>query len=81
MNTIYGDRYYFYVFMYLRILKYSRLTLRESGGAPLDLRHLILISSAGAPEKEMAIQSRIVAWRISRTEEPAGLQSMGLQTV
>ena len=30
-------------------------------------------------EKEMATHSSILAWRISRTEEPGGLQSMGLQ--
>ena len=30
-------------------------------------------------EKEMAIHSSILAWEIPRTEEPGGLQSMGLQ--
>ena len=30
-------------------------------------------------EKEMATYSSILAWRISWTEEPDGLQSMGLQ--
>ena len=30
-------------------------------------------------EKEMAIHSSILAWRIPRTEGPGGLQSMGLQ--
>ena len=32
-------------------------------------------------EKEMAIHSSILAWRIAWTEEPGGLQSMGLQRV
>ena len=32
-------------------------------------------------EKEMATHSRILAWRIPWTEEPGGLQSMGLQRV
>ena len=32
-------------------------------------------------EKEMATPSGILAWRISWTEEPGGLQSMGLQRV
>ena len=32
-------------------------------------------------EKEMAIDSSILAWRISWTEEPGGLKSMGLQRV
>ena len=32
-------------------------------------------------EKKMATHSSILAWRISWTEEPGGLQSMGLQRV
>ena len=32
-------------------------------------------------EKEMAIHASILAWRIPRTEEPSGLQSMGSQRV
>ena len=32
-------------------------------------------------EKEMAIHSSILAWEISWTEEPCGLQSKGLQRV
>ena len=32
-------------------------------------------------EKEMAIHSSILAWTIPWTEEPGGLQSMGLQRV
>ena len=31
-------------------------------------------------EKEMATHSSILAWRIPWTEEPGGLQSMGLQS-
>ena len=32
-------------------------------------------------EEEMATHSSILAWRISRTKEPGGLQSTGLQRV
>ena len=32
-------------------------------------------------EKEMATPSSILAWKIPWTEEPGGLQSMGLQRV
>ena len=32
-------------------------------------------------EKEMATHSRILAWRSLWTEEPGGLQSIGLQRV
>ena len=35
----------------------------------------------GPLEKEMATHSSILASRISRTEEPGGLQSMGSQRV
>ena len=31
-------------------------------------------------EEEIATRSNILAWRIPGTEEPGGLQSMGLQT-
>ena len=31
-------------------------------------------------EQEMATHSRILAWRIPRTEEPGGLQSIGSQS-
>ena len=34
-----------------------------------------------ALEKEMATHSRILAWRIPWTEEPGGLQSLGLHRV
>ena len=32
-------------------------------------------------EEDMVTNSSILAWRIARTEEPGGLQSMGLQRV
>ena len=32
-------------------------------------------------EKEMAIYSSTIAWKIPRTEEPGGLQSVGSQRV
>ena len=31
-------------------------------------------------EKEMATYSSVLAWRIPRTEEPGGLESMGSQS-
>ena len=35
----------------------------------------------GLMNKRMATHSSILAWRIPRTEDPVGLQSMGLQRV
>ena len=41
-----------------------------------------LIPELGRPlEKEMATHSSFLAWRIPWTEEPGGLQSLGLQRV
>ena len=48
----------------------------------LDLSFMMGWSKGQAPlEKEMATHSSILAWKISRTEDPGGLQSMGLQRV
>ena len=35
--------------------------------------------SGRSPEKEMAAQSRILAWETPLSEEPSGLQSVGSQ--
>ena len=37
------------------------------------------LGQEGPQEKELASHSNILAWRISWTEEPGGLQSMGSQ--
>ena len=39
------------------------------------------LSQEDPQEKEMATHSSILAWEIPWTEEPGGLQSMGLQRV
>ena len=47
-----------------------------------DVRDEGLIPGSGRSlEKEMATHSNILAWRIPWTEEPGGLQSIGLQRV
>jgi len=38
------------------------------------------LGQEGPLEEEMAAQSSILAWAIPRSEEPGGLQSMGLQS-
>ena len=42
---------------------------------------VLSLSPEESLEKRMAIHSSIFAWRIPRTEEPGGLQSMGLKRV
>ena len=39
------------------------------------------LGQEGPPEKEMATHSSILGWRIPWTEDPGGLQSVGLQRV
>ena len=39
------------------------------------------LGQGGPLEKGMATHSNILAWRIPWTEEPGGLQSMGLRRV
>ena len=47
-----------------------------------DARDVGLIPGSGRSlEEEMATHSSVLAWRIPWTEEPGGLQSMGLQRV
>ena len=55
------------------------------------MKHLVLVAQTikNPPAMQetrfrsqgMATHARILAWRIPRTEEPGGLQSMGLQKV
>ena len=40
---------------------------------------VLFLGWADPPEKEMAMHSSTLAWRIPWTEEPGGLQSMGSQ--
>ena len=39
------------------------------------------LDQEGPLEKEMAIHSSILAWKIPWTEEPGGLQFMGLERI
>ena len=49
---------------------------KDSAGNTGDLG-----SIPGSPGEENGVHSSILAWRIPWTEEPSGLQSMGLQRV
>ena len=65
-------------------LQYSWASLvTQTVKNPLAMRE-IWVQSLGWEdplEKGMATHSSILAWRIPRTEEPGGLQSMGSQRV
>ena len=62
------------------------ISCRQASLVTQMVKHLqeTLLLSLGwedALEKEMAVHSSILAWRIPSTEESNGLQSMGLQKV
>ena len=48
---------------------------------PVLETQVLFLGLEGPLEKEMAIHSSILAWRIPWTEEPGGLRSMGSQRV
>ena len=57
--------------------------MAQSEKNPPAMQETRILSLGGEDclEKEMATPSSILAWEIPWTEEPAGLQSMGLQRV
>ena len=52
---------------------------RERILLPMEEMQVRSLGQEGPLEKEIATHSSILAWEISQTEEPGGLQSMGLQ--
>ena len=71
----------FYIYMYMRLLRWlssERICL------PIQKTQEAQVRSLGQEdplEEEMATHSSILAWEISWTEEPGGLQFMGFQRV
>ena len=62
--------------------KFSELGSSVGKESACDAGDTGSIPGSGSPlEKGMATHSSILAWRISGTEEPGGLQSIGLQRV
>ena len=54
--------------------------LPATAGEARDTKDRALIPGSGrSPEKDMVTHSSIPAWKIPRTEEPGGLQSLGLK--
>ena len=52
--------------------------LPATAGEARDTKDRALIPGSGrSPEKDMVTHSSIPAWKIPRTEEPSGPQSMG----
>ena len=62
------------------IFSFLMTQMVKSPPATKDI-HARLLSQEDPLEEGMAINSNILAWRISRTEKPGGLQSVGLQRV
>ena len=50
-------------------------------GVPMQDMQVLFLHQEDPLEKEKATRSSILSWKISWTEEPGGLQSMGSQRV
>ena len=79
-----------HIYIYIYIYIYTPFDVGFCGGSavknPLPMQEIqeTWVRSLGQEdplEKEMATHSSILAWGIPPTEEPEGLQSMGLQGI
>ena len=56
-------------------------TTKKGNAKECSNYHIIALTSHASTEKEIAAHSSILVWKITWTEEPGGLQSMGSQRV
>ena len=76
----------FYVVLLVEIFNKQQLSSATPGGS--RVKNLPVMQETQVPslgwedplEKGLATRSSILTWRIARTEEPGGLQSMGSQS-
>ena len=68
-------------FVHLQGLGASLVAQRWGIWLPMKATWVLSLSQEDPLEKKMATHSSILAWEISRTEEPGGLQSLGSQRV
>ena len=59
----------------------SKVAQMEENLPAMQETQVLSLAREDPLEKEMATRSSIIAWRIPRTEETGGLQSMGLQRI
>ena len=73
---------YIHIYIYIYIYIYTSLMAQSVKNLPVVQETRVRSLGPEDPlEKEMATHSNILAWKISWTEEPGGLQSMGSQRV
>ena len=71
------------ILLYLNSVTAKRLKVFQmvKNLPPKQETQVLILGQEDSLEKAMATHSNILAWRIPWTEEPGGLQSMGLQRV
>ena len=67
--------------MYLHLLHFPDSSVGKESAITMQETLVQFLDWEDSLEKEMATHSSIPAWRSTWTEEPGGLQSMGLQRV
>ena len=73
--------YLYWFYLYYTIIRASLVAQVVKNLPAMQETRVQSLGQEDPLEKEMATHSSILAWRISRTEEPGGLQSMGSQRV
>ena len=81
--------FFFFFILQLFFFFFNCVVLNQASLVPQTVKRLCAMQETRVQslgwedplEKEMAAHSSILAWKIPWTEEPGGLQSMGLQKV
>ena len=71
----------FFTHMYKSLCTWASLVAQTVKNPPAMQDTWVQSLGGDHLEKEMATHSTVLAWRISWTEKPGGLQSIGLQRV
>ena len=74
IDLVYGD--FQFIIRVSQVAQWSRICLLMQESQEMRVQSL---SQEDPLKEEMSAYSCILAWKISWTEEPGGLQSMGLQ--
>ena len=72
LSLVFPSRINTFIWCFIQISQETKLVTKDAGSIP---------GSRRSPVEGNSSHSRVLAWRIPRTEEPGGLQSMGSHKV
>ena len=80
-ETADGDHLDSQVFLFLNVRPLSLVAQTVKNPPAMQERQVLSVGQEEPLEEGMTTYSSTLGWRIPKTEEPGGLQSMGLQRV